>query len=229
MALAAVPRVDARFGEERLECHVARLGPERVGVHSGRHLVNPVDVPDDLLQHPADVVRADVHRVGAAQRLRAPRRQLGVAAHRVLELRPVRLHPPARAGRGADRAAEQHVVREHEVGRQQLVHGARVRSDVGLALRVREVLQQTGLEPLVLVEHEHRQQPVGQLGHDDLCAAEVVAVGVPLLADDDDVVARAAPLARKRARVHVRAGPPEQIAVPEDDAHGGECRYARWK
>ena len=86
-----------------------------------------------------------------------------------------------------------------------------------------------GVEAFVVVEHEDRQQPAGQLGHDDACAAEVVALRVPLLADDDDVVAEAAPLARERARVDVRAGAAEEVAVPEKDPHGGRPVYVRWK
>ena len=83
---------------------------------------------------------------------------------------------------------------------------------------MREVLQQLRLEPFVAVEHEHRQQPA-DLGPHDPRAADVVALGVRLLAEDDHVVTRKAPLARQRTRVHVGAGTAEQIAVPEQDAH----------
>ena len=120
------------------------------------------------------------------------------------------------------------MVREDEVGGQQRAQRLRVRLDVRVALGAREVLQQPRLEPLVPVEHEDRQQPVRQLRHDDLRAAEVVPLRVPLLADDVDVVAGAAPLARERTRVDVRAGAAEQVAVPEEDPHGGG-RYVRWK
>jgi hypothetical protein len=40
---------------------------------------------------------------------------------------------------------------------------------------------------------------------------------VRLLAEDGDVVAEAAPRAGERARVDVRAGAPEEVAVPEED------------
>ena len=76
------------------------------------------------------------------------------------------------------------------------------------------------LEPLVVVEHEHGQQAAGKLGHDDRRAADVVALRVPLLADDRHVVAEAAPLARERPRVDVRAGAAQEVAVPENDPHG---------
>ena len=68
---------------------------------------------------------------------------------------------------GADRAAHQDVVREDEVGGQQLPQRGDVRLDVAAALLGGEVLEQPRLEPLVAVEHEHGQQPVGQLGPDD--------------------------------------------------------------
>ena len=42
-----------------------------------------------------------------------------------------------------------------------------------------------------------------------------------LLADDDDLVARARPLARERLRVLVRARAREEVAVPEQNAHRG--------
>ena len=111
------------------------------------------------------------------ERLAPPRRQLGVAAHRVLELGAVRLDRERRAGRGADRPAEQDVVREDEVGRQQLAQRRRVRLDVALALVAREVLEEPRLEPLVAVEHEDRQQRRRISGPHDARAAEVVRSG----------------------------------------------------
>ena len=68
------------------------------------------------------------------ERLSPPRRQLLVAAHRVLELGAVRLHGEARAARGGDRAAGDDVVREDEVGGKVLAERFRVRGDVSLAL-----------------------------------------------------------------------------------------------
>jgi hypothetical protein len=115
------------------------------------------------------------------------------------------------------------VVREEQVGRQQLPERGGVRLDVRLALRGREVLQEPRLEPLVAVEDEDRQKPLGQLRDDDPRAADVVPLRVALLADDGDVVARAAPLARERAGVDVRAGTSEEVPVP------GEDLQVRWK
>src|SRR5207247_1499358 len=72
---------------------------------------------------------------------------------------------------------------------------------------------------LVPVEDEHRQQS-GDLRTHDAYAPEVVLRRTRLLAEDDDIVTGSAPLARERARVHVRARPAEQVAVPEQDPHG---------
>ena len=69
----------------------------------------------------------------------------------------------------------------------ELAQRRRVRLDVARALVLGEVLQQPRLEPLVAVEHEHRQQPARQLGPHDPGAAEVV-------------VARAAAPGRRRSR-----------------------------
>src|SRR5207253_932424 len=78
---------------------------------------------------------------------------------------------------------------------------------------------------LVAVEHEDRQQAVGQLRPDDLGAAEIELGRVRLLAEDDDVVPGPPQLARDRARVHVRARAPEQIPVPEQDAHASSLGH----
>ena len=156
------------------------------------------------------------------ERLPPPGLELRAAAHRVLELGAVRLDRVAQAARGADRAAEQDVVREHEVGRCELAQRGRVRLDVALALLEREVLEQPRLEPLVAVEHEHGQQAAGSSGRTTSRAAEVERLRMPLLADDGDVVPGPRPLARQRPRVDVRARSAEQVAVPDQDPHGAE-------
>ena len=94
----------------------------------------------------------------------------------------------------------------------------------------REVDEQPRLEPLVPVEDEDGQQAVRQIRHDDVRAAEAVALRMPLLADDRDVVAGKAPLARERTRVDVGAGSSQEVAVPEQHPHGSDAnRYVRWK
>ena len=115
------------------------------------------------------------------------------------------------------------MVREHEIRRRELAQRCRVRLDVRLPLRLGEVHEQPRLETLVAVEDEDGQQAAGQLRHDDPRAAEVVALGMPLLADDRDVVPGEAPLARERARVDVRAGPAEQVAVPQQNPHEADA------
>src|SRR5207248_5509516 len=74
--------------------------------------------------------------------------------------------------------------------------------------------------PCVTVEDEDGQQVVRQLRPHGAGACEVVSGGVPLLADDHDLVPKPAPSSRERARVHVGARAAEQVAVPEDDLHG---------
>ncbi len=122
--------------------------------------------------------------------------------------------------RRADGRAEQDVVQEDEVGGHVLAQHGRVRLDVELALRQCEVAEQLRLEPLVLVQHEHRQQLVRQAGPDHLRAAEVEPLRMPLLAEHHHFVSGPGPLARDRAGVDVRPAPTEQVPVPEEDAHG---------
>ena len=117
-------------------------------------------------EHLPDVVGADDDRLGVRERSPPPRGQLLVAAHRVLELGAVRLDRVARTGRGGDRAAEQNVVREDEIGRQTLAQGRGVELDVALALGARQVREQTRVEPFVAVEHEDREDSA-DVGPDD--------------------------------------------------------------
>ena len=210
-------RASSRSACERL---VARPGTELLDVDSRGYFVDALDVTNDLLEDPSDVLGADEDRRGPRERLPPPRLQLRVSAHRVLELGAVRLDRVARAARRADRATQQHVVGEDEVGREQLPHGRRVLLDVSLPLLARQLLEQARLVALVAVEHERRQR-TDQLRAHGFGGTEVVLLGVRLLGDDDHVVPGVAPLARERARVDIRAGAPEQVAVPEHDSHGG--------
>ena len=66
--------------------------------------------------------------LGAAERRRPQLLELGIAAHRVLELRAVRLDGERRTGRRRHRPAHHDVVREDEVGRQALAHRRSVRA-----------------------------------------------------------------------------------------------------
>ena len=162
------------------------------------------------------------------ERRSRPLAELGAAAHRILQLRAVRLDAERRAARRSDRAAHQHMVGEHEVGGQQLPQRGRVRIDVCASFGLGEVLEELRIEPLVAVHDEGGQQAAGQVDRDRPRAAEVVLLGRPLLRDDDDVVPGAAPLARQRAGVDVRPGPSEQVPVPEQDPHRGRRYSEGW-
>ena len=180
--------------------------------------MHPLHRPADLLQHRADVLRADECRRGPLERLAAPAPELWVASHRVLELRAVRLDGVPRPGGRADGPAEQHVIREDEVGREQGPDGGRVLVDPGVELVARAVLDATHLVALVAVEDEDREEPMNVRAEHGR-AAEVVRLGAGLLAEHRHVVPCATPLAGELARVDVRARPAEEVSVPEQDAH----------
>ena len=136
------------------------------------------------------------------------------------------------AGR-SDGPAHQHVVGEHEIGRQQRAKRSRVRFDVRASLGLAEVLEELRLEPLVPIHDEHGQQPTRKIDGNRLRAAEVVLLRRAFLRDDDDLVSPAAPLTRERAGVDIRPGSSEEVTVPEQDAHRQQanseagCRRSR--
>ncbi len=68
------------------------------------------------------------------ERLGSPPLEVGTPAHRILELGAVRLHTERHAGREPDGAAEQHVIGEDQVGREQGAQRCSVGFDVGRAL-----------------------------------------------------------------------------------------------
>ncbi len=196
----------------------ARLRTPLLDVHSRGHLVNAVDVAADVLDDLSDMRRSDENGTRIREHLSPPRLELWPPAHRVLELRPMRLHGIPRSRRVTDRAPEQHVVAEHEIRRQVRSHGGRVYLDPGVELLARAVLEQLDAIALVLVEHEDREQ-ASDIGSYDSGAADVEALGMRLLAEHGDVVPRARPLARELARVDVRPRPTEQVPVPEENPH----------
>ena len=218
--VARVRRVAPALLEQRGQRLFARLRPELVDVDAGRHLVDVVYGADHLVQHLADVLRADDDGLCARERLSRPSGQVGSAADRVLELRPVHLHDVRDPGRGGDGPAHQRVVREEEIGRQQLAQRGRVRLGVPLALVRRPLGQQLRTKALIAVEDEHREQPAGKLGANNLCRSQVEALRMRLLRHDHDVMPVAAPLAGERPGVDVRARAAQQVAVPEEDPHG---------
>ena len=96
--------------------------------------MHPLDMSDDVLEHLADVPRADVHRLRLLEALAPPRNQHLVAAHRVFELGAVSLDRERQSGGGGDGPAEQDVVREHEIGRRLSTQSGRIQGDVAVAL-----------------------------------------------------------------------------------------------
>ena len=154
-----VGRVGAGLGKQVCERLVPALRAELVDVDAGRHLVDALGDPGDLLDDAADVGRADIDRLGRFQAVPTPPLELGPASHRVLELGAVRLDPERPAEALADRSAHQDVVREDEAGRAEVAERGDVRLDVGGPLGRREVLEEPRLEPLVAVEDERGQQP----------------------------------------------------------------------
>ena len=101
--------------------------------------------------------------------------------------------------RSADRPAEQHVVGEHELGRQLLADRGDVRLHPVVELCAGAVGHSAHvIEPLVAIEHEHGQEPTDVRSRGDR-ATQVVALRVRLLREHDDVVPGP-------ATTHARAG-----------------------
>ena len=210
-----------RLLEQRGQRLLAGLGPELVHVDARRHDLDAVDVPGDLLEHVADVLGAGVDDLGPGERLGAPARELGTAAHRVLELRAVRLDRGSAA-----RSQRRRAPRAGRGSRSTRSAGASSRSAAAFAATYAsrsaavKSTSSRASSPSYRSRTKTGSRPPGQVGHDDPRPAEVVALRMPLLADDRHVVPGEAPLARERARVDVRARPAEQIPVPEQDPHG---------
>ena len=73
VAAARVRRVGLGLGDQLGKRLGAFLQDELVDVDARRHLDDPVDVTDDVLEHVSDVLRADVYRLRGGQHL-APQR-----------------------------------------------------------------------------------------------------------------------------------------------------------
>ena len=149
--------------------------------------ITSVGVAAYLGEHGADVLGADERRACRREGLGSPGRERGVSAHRVLELGAVRLDGERRARRSADRPAEEDVVREDDVGRQERPERGRVRLDPGVELGPGAVLDAPDVVAVVAVEDEDGQEAADVRPHGRR-AAEVVALRVRLLREDGDVV-----------------------------------------
>src|SRR5215208_2733874 len=218
LTISGVGRVTPALLDEAGERLVARLGRKLVHIDSRRDLVHTVEVAEDVLEHRADVRRADEDGLRFGERGVCLVLELGSTAKRVLELGTVHLDREAGSGGGRNGAARQGMVREYEIGRQLRGERGGVALDVALTLVARERLEEPWLEPLVAVEDEDRKH-TADVGPPRLGAAEVVSLGPRVLAEDDDVVPGAAPFPRDRPGVDVRPGAVEQVAVPEQDPH----------
>ncbi len=184
--------------------------------------MDAIDVPADLFEHLADVLRADERRGGARESRSPPLGECVVPAHRILELGAVGLDRVASAGRRTDRPTEQDVIGEHEIGRQQLPDRGRVRLNPALELIPAAVGDALDDVSLVAIEHEHGQQPP-DIGANRGCGPEVEARWVAFLRQHRDVVPGQRPLSRQLAGVDVRPRATKEVAVPEQDSQ------VRWK
>ena len=166
-----------------------------------------------MWSEPTNVARAPRERVCA------PGREARIAAHRVLELGAVCLDGERRAGSGPDRPAEEHVVREDEVSREERPD-ARRRSPRP-SRRALPACSPGRVARRSRRSGRGRRPAAGPptSGRSDARRAEVVALGMRLLREDGHVVPCPAPLAGEHPGVDVRARAAEQVAVPEEDAH----------
>ena len=98
-----------------------------------------------------DLQLPDEDGFGSGQAFAPPSGKVVVAAHRVLELRAVCLHRERHSAGPANRSAEQHVVREDQIGGHLCAQRRRIERDVAVSLGAREILQQLHLKPLVTV------------------------------------------------------------------------------
>ena len=110
VGVARVGRIAACLLDEAGERLGARPWPPIVDVDAGGNLVDVLDVADDLVEHPADVVRADEDGARLLERPSPPLGELGAPAQRVLELGAVRLDGERSSRRCSDGPAEEDVV-----------------------------------------------------------------------------------------------------------------------
>src|SRR5205085_11049057 len=95
MAFVTVDRIQLRLLDQRRERLLAWLRPKLVHVDARRNDLDPLDLPAHLLEHIADVLGAGVHDFRLRECFRTPAGEVGPVAHRVLELRAVRLDAEA--------------------------------------------------------------------------------------------------------------------------------------
>ena len=121
MALVAVRRVAARLLDERRERRRHGARARIVDVDAGRHLVDAVDVSDHVLEHARGCARSRRTPPSAPASASAPQRSSSALPRiEYSSSEPCAFTAKRAPLARADRGAEQHVVREDEVGGQQL-------------------------------------------------------------------------------------------------------------
>ena len=116
--VARVRRIGSALGDQVAQGLVARERHELVDVDARRDDVHAVDVTDDLVEHAADVLRADEDRLGLASDSLPHLDSSSFPRIEYSSSEPCALTAYAGPGRRRHGPAEHDVVREHEVGRQ---------------------------------------------------------------------------------------------------------------
>ena len=96
--------------------------------------MHAVDVPDDVLEHRADVLGADEHRLGVGERLGSPAHELGRPRIEYSSSEPCAFTAYGRPLARPTGGTEQHVIRKDDVGGPECAQRLRVRLDVRLEL-----------------------------------------------------------------------------------------------
>ena len=177
LAIPGVRRVPPCLVDQGGERGVAALGTPQVDVDPGRHLVDTGNRTADLSEHLPDVGGADEGRARVPQRLPPPLTEIGTAPHRILELGAVRLHGERLPRGDADGTAEQHVVREDEIGGRESTHRRGVRFDPPVQLLPGAVRYPPHLVSGVAVDHEDGQKRPDIRPHRRRTSEVVVASG----------------------------------------------------
>jgi hypothetical protein len=157
--------------------------------------VHAVDVADDLLEHVADVLEPTT----TARRARALLPHADSSALPRIEYsssEPCAFTRTARRRR-ADGRAEQHVVREDEVGGQVLAQRRGVQLDVALALARVKSCSSFASSPRS--GRARRRAAAADVGPHDVARRRGRTLGMRLLREDDDVVPARSTRGRARA------------------------------
>ena len=222
VTLRWIRRIALGLGEKTGQRLVAWPRAEVFDVDAGRDgmaAVEPRPRPEHVVDHPLDVLRPGEDGGGIAERTREPTAQSS-ALPRIENSSSepcafTAYGPPTAAPTGPPRS--RWFVSTRSAGRCSRTAAA-FASHEALALGPAEILDASSLHVLVAVDDEHRQEPA-HIGPDHRRPADVVPIGMRILAEDDDLVPEARPGAREAARVHIRSGAAQEIAVPDENLH----------